>query len=290
MPMARAGLPSHCIADLSWVDIQAYLADDDLALVPVASLEQHGRHLPLSTDTITALEVSRRAAALAGVLHTPVMWAGYSPQHMGHVGEGLGTVTLRATTFQNVCHDIARSLIHHGFNRIVFVAGHGSNVKVIDPVLRKLKYETGALVGYYKAYAERYLGFLRGLMENPEQETPGWHASELETSQVLAHDARLVRMDRAIREKTHTPAWLPEAFVKQDGAPDVEFKGYQYFVFPMDHREFSPSGCIGNPFTATAEKGEEALSRFARHLAEALEELKKAPVKVFNREFVDRAL
>jgi creatinine amidohydrolase len=107
---------------------------------------------------------------------------------------------------------------------------------------------------------------------------------------VLAHDARLVRMDRAIREQTHTPDWLPPAFLKQDGAPDVEFQGYQYFVFPMDHREFSPSGCIGNPFTATAEKGDEALNRFARHLAEGLAELAKVPVKVFNREFLDRAL
>jgi creatinine amidohydrolase len=288
--MTPPELPSYCIADLSWVDVQAYLAEDDLVLVPVASTEQHGRHLPLSTDTITALEVSRRAAAIARAVYTPVMWAGYSPQHMGHPGEGLGTITLRATTFQNVCHDIARSLIHHGFNKVVFVAGHGSNVKVIDPVLRKLKYETGALIGYYKAYAERYLGFLRGLMENPEHETPGWHSSELETSQVLAHDARLVRMDRAIREQTHTPEWLPNAFLKQDGAPDVEFQGYQYFIFPMDHREFSPSGCIGNPFTATPEKGDEALDRFARHLAAAIGELRTVPVKVFNREFTDRAL
>lgn len=288
--MPKFAFPSYCIGDLSWVDIQEYLREKDTVLVPVASLEQHGRHLPLSTDTITALEVSRRAAERAEVLYTPVMWAGYSPQHLGHVGEGLGTITLRASTFQAVCHDIARSLIHHGFNRLVFVAGHGSNVKVIDPVLRKLKYETGAFVGYYKAYAERYIGFLKGLLENPEAETPGWHSSELETSQVMAHDARLVRMDRAIRENTQTPDWLPGAFMKRDGAPDVEFKGYQYFIFPMDHREFSPSGCIGNPFTATREKGDEALRRFAEHLAEALAEFEKAPVKVFNREFVDRAL
>lgn len=288
--MPKFGFPSYCIGDLSSVDIQEYLREKDVVLVPVASLEQHGRHLPLSTDTITALEVSRRAAEQAEVLYTPVMWAGYSPQHLGHVGEGLGTITLRATTFQAVCHDIARSLIHHGFNKLIFVAGHGSNVKVIDPVLRKLKYETGAFIGYYKAYAERYMGFLKGLLENPETETPGWHGSELETSQVLAHDERLVRMDRAIRERTQTPEWLPGAFIKQDGAPDVEFKGYQYFVFPMDHREFSPSGCIGNPFTATKEKGDEALRRFAQHLAEAIAEFEKMPVKVSNREFVDRAL
>ena len=63
-------------------------------------------------------------------------------------------------------------------------------MKVIDPLLRRIKYETGALVALYKPYAERYIGILEGLLENPPEETPGWHASELETSQVLAHDPR----------------------------------------------------------------------------------------------------
>ena len=288
--MGKSNFPSYCLGDLSWVDVQEYLRLKDIVMIPVASLEQHGCHLPLYTDTITALEVAKRAGEQAEVLYTPVMWAGYSPQHLGRPGEGLGTVTLRASTFQNVCYDIARSLIHHGFNKLVFVAGHGSNVKVIDPVLRKIKYDTGALVAYYKPYAERYIGMLKDLLENPPEETPGWHCSELETSQVMAHDERLVRMDRAIREKTHTPEWLPPSFIKQDGAPDVEFKGYQYFIFPMDHREFSPSGCIGNPFTATKAKGEEAFRRFAQHLVEALAEFEKVPVKVMDREFVDRAL
>lgn len=288
--MGKSNFPSYCLGDLSWVDVQEYLRLKDIVMIPVASLEQHGCHLPLYTDTITALEVAKRAGEQAEVLYTPVMWAGYSPQHLGRPGEGLGTVTLRASTFQNVCYDIARSLIHHGFNKLVFVAGHGSNVKVIDPVLRQIKYDTGALVAYYKPYAERYIGMLKDLLENPPEETPGWHCSELETSQVMAHDERLVRMDRAIREKTHTPEWLPPSFIKQDGAPDVEFKGYQYFIFPMDHREFSPSGCIGNPFTATKAKGEEAFRRFAQHLVEALAEFEKVPVKVMDREFVDRAL
>ncbi len=288
--MAKFDFPSYCIGDLSWVDVQAYLRQKDIVLIPVASMEQHGCHLPLFTDYITALEVARRAGEQAEVLYTPVLWTGYSPQHLGRPEEGLGTVTLRASTFQNVCYDIARSLIHHGFNRLIFLSGHGSNVKIIDPVLRKIKYDTGALVAYYKPYAERYIGMLKDLLENPPEETPGWHSSELETAQVMAHNEKLVRMDRAIREKTHTPQWLPPAFMKQDGAPDVEFKGYQYFIFPMDHREFSPSGCIGNPFTATKAKGEEAFRRFAQHLVEAVAELEKAPVKVSNREFVDRAL
>ena len=69
-------LRSHCLADLTYPDIQAYLQRDDLILIPMASTEQHGPHLPLSTDTVTAYEVSRRAAEQANVLYTPTVWPG----------------------------------------------------------------------------------------------------------------------------------------------------------------------------------------------------------------------
>jgi creatinine amidohydrolase len=281
-------LLSHCLADLAYPDIRAYLERDDIILIPMASLEQHGPHLPLSTDTVTAYEVSRRAAEQADVLYTPTVWTGYSPQHMRGAGQGMGTITIRAETLNNLLYDIARSLIHHGFNKLVFVNGHGSNVKVIDPVLRKIRYDTGAMVAFYKPYAERYMGLVKDLMENPPEETPGWHSSELETSQMLAHNAKLVRMERAAQTETHIPRWLPESFSKADGAPDVQFKGYQYFQFPMDHDEFTETGVIGNPMRATAEKGEQAFSRYAAHLVEALAELRKVDVQITNREFRER--
>jgi creatinine amidohydrolase len=185
---------------------------------------------------------------------------------------------------------VARSLIHHGFNRIIFINGHGSNVKVVDPVLRRIRYETGALVGFVKPYMERYYGIIGDLMENPPEETPGWHASELETSQDLAWNAGLVRMERAEHTKAHIPEFLPRTFAKKDGMPDVEFEGYSYFNFPMDHHEFIESGTIGNPLRATAEKGEEAFRRLAEHTAKGILELMKVPVEVHNREFIDRVM
>ena len=194
-------LRSHNMADLAYPDIQAYLEVCDLVLIPIASTEQHGPHLPLSTDTVTAVQVASRVAKINNMLHTPAIWTGYSPQHMRGPGQGMGTITIRAETLNNLLYDIARSLIHHGFNKLIFVNGHGSNVKVIDPLLRKIRYDTGALVAFYKPYAERYMGLIKDLMENSPDETPGWHSSELETSQMLAHDARLVRMERATKEK-----------------------------------------------------------------------------------------
>jgi creatinine amidohydrolase len=278
------------MADLTVVDVKAYLETKDTVLIPMASMEQHGPHLPLYTDTITAVEVSSRVAEHIGVLHTPPIWMGYSPQHMHEPGQGRGTITLRSSTLLNVMYDVARSLIHHGFNRLIFINGHGSNIKVVDPILRKLRYETGALISFVKPYMENYVGLMEGLLENPPEETPGWHASELETSQDLAHNPDIVRMDRAEFTKAHIPGFLPKSFEKKDGMPDVEFDGYKYFTFPMDHHEFIESGVIGNPLRATAEKGEEAFRRYSEHVARGIVELMEVPVEVRNREFVDRVL
>ena len=187
----RSKFLSWDLGNLSFVDIQEYLKVKDLVIVPMASLEQHGPHLPLYTDTITCVEMSSRVAEMIGVLHTPPVWIGYSPQHMHEPGMGRGTITLRSSTLLAVLHDVGRSLIHHGFNRIIFMNGHGSNVKVVDPVLRQLRYETGALISFVKPYMESYVGILEGLMENPPEETPGWHSSELETSQDLAWNEQL---------------------------------------------------------------------------------------------------
>jgi creatinine amidohydrolase len=286
----RAKFISWDLGNVSYVDVQEYLKVKDLILVPMASFEQHGPHLPIYTDTITAVEISKRVAEMIAVLHTPPIWMGYSPQHMYDPGMGRGTITLRSSTLLNVMHDVARSLIHHGFNRIVFINGHGSNVKVVDPVLRKLRYETGALISFVKPYMENYVGVLEGLMENPPEETPGWHSSELETSQDLAWNEKYVRMERADFTKAHIPDFLPSTFGKKDGMPDVEFDGYKYFTFPMDHHEFIESGTIGNPLRATREKGEEAFRRLSEHVSKGILELMKVDVQVHNREFIDRVM
>ena len=78
------------LGDLTMTDIRNYLQHKDIVLVPVASLEQHGPHLPLYTDTVTALHMSMRVAHMIAILHTPPIWMGYSPQHMHDPGQGRG--------------------------------------------------------------------------------------------------------------------------------------------------------------------------------------------------------
>lgn len=282
-------LHSRLLTDLAPPDIQEYLKTEDTILVPMGAVEMHGYHLPIGTDIYNAMEVSKRAAEKASVLYGPPIWTGYSPHHLREPETGQGTLTFRGETLRAVIHDTARSLIHHGFNRIIFVNGHTSNTKATDEVFRQLRYETGALLGMFKPYGERYLGIIEDLMENSPEETAGWHASEQETSIMMAYKADNVKMDRALDTRAQAPEWLPSSFKKVDASPDVEFQGYEYFYFPMEHQEMAPHGVIGNPMRATAEKGEQIFERFSDHLAAAVEELKKVNVEIRNRKYVQKA-
>jgi creatinine amidohydrolase len=141
----------------------------------------------------------------------------------------------------------------------------------------------------FKPYGERYLGIIEDIMENSPEETAGWHASEEETSIMMAYRPASVRMDRAVDARAHAPSWLPEAFQKSDATWDAQFKGHEYFYFPMDHDEMADYGVIGNPFRATADKGNEIFRRFAEYLAEAIVELRKAEVQVTSRQFISKA-
>src|SRR3989304_8706650 len=146
---------SHNLADLAYVDVQESLEAQDLVLVPIGSCEKRGAPVPPGTDSFITIGVGEQAARKAGVLHTPLVPIGYSPHHMGEVDQGTGTLTFSAETFNRICYEIGRSLVFHGFNKLVYATHHGSNSKIIDPFLRRLRYETGAFVAFYKTPTER---------------------------------------------------------------------------------------------------------------------------------------
>lgn len=284
----------HNMLAMSFAEVEERLAEkgQDLVLVSLGSTEKHGAHIPLGTDSYVTMEVVKRTAAAVDVLYTPLMPFGYSPHHMGRHLEGAGTVTLRAETYRHVMKDIGRSLIYHGFKKIIFVSHHGSNVKPIDEVLRQLHYETGAYISYYKTPTERDAGFLNDLFENPPEETPGWHSSELETSALMAAGDSLVNMDRAVEGRTHAPAYMTEKsdqFSKIDGTATVKFLGSENIWVPMDHHEYADAAVIGNPFRSTKQKGLAMLDRMSEHLSAYVEEVRKFDVTVTTSDYPERA-
>jgi len=281
------------IFEMTASDVKEWLKKTDIVLIPVGSCEQHGVHGLIGTDSLAAWIVVKWAAEKAQVLHTPLVWTGYSPHHMT---PGTGTITLRETTFRDLLYDIGRSLIHHGFNKLIYVTGHSSNVKVIDPVLRILRYETGALAFLFRADAEvlPLIPEVREIIERPLDENPGWHAGEIETSLNLFYNADAIlphlKKVKWSKSEVHAPRWLPQdVFTKKNGDPYLIFKGYDRLIMaPMEHKEYADRGIVGNPEGARAEKAEKIYRIVANILVDFIEQIKKVKVEVKVREFTNR--
>jgi creatinine amidohydrolase len=277
------------LLECSFVEVQEWLKETDVVLIPIGSCEKHGPHIPLGTDSYVTMAVVEKASEKGNVPHAPLMPYGYSPHHMGEVNGGYGSITLRGDTFRNVLYDIGRSLVYHGFNKLIFVSHHGSNTKVMDDALRALRYDTGALPVWYKVPTERDIKLIKDLFKSPPEDAPGWHSGEEETAILMYYKPELVKMERAQPRSIHAPKWLGEKFIKTDGTPTIEFMGSENIWIPLEHHEYSDNATIGDPFTGTPEGGKAMVERISDHLAAFAEELKKVDVIARVRDFPERA-
>ena len=282
-----ATLQKYDLMELPWTDISAWIkAGNDVVMIPVGSVEKHGHHVPLGVDSHTTMGSVERAAKKAKVVHTPLMPFGHSPHHMGEVGWGTGSVSLPAEVYRQVLYAIGRSLIFSGFNKLVFVSHHGTNMGPQGEVLRTLRAETGCFCAYYKTPTERDCSVVADLLQGPPEETPGWHAGELETSTCMAYLKEKgtyegsVFMDRAKADRAHAPKWMGPAFSKRDGTNTVIFRGSENIFVPMLHHEYSDTATIGNPLRSSVEQGFAVFERISDHLAAFLEEVKKFDFRV----------
>src|SRR3954469_16539191 len=103
----------------------AALSKDTPVVFPVAALEQHGKHLPLFTDSMLLGEIVRRAAERLGsrVLLAPLLWLGNSDHHLDFPG----TLSAPPRTYLDLLGGLMENFIQHGFRRLVFINGHGRN-------------------------------------------------------------------------------------------------------------------------------------------------------------------
>ena len=260
---------SYEFAKLSWPEINTAASQGKVALLPAATLEDHGLHLPIDTDVVIAETVCRRAAELASddVVLLPCVTFGYSPHHI----DGPGTLTIRWDTFIDYVRQIAGSLAYHGFYKILIVNAHGSNRPVLDIAARLTIVENpdvqcGMLSWWDLKTVREAVGEFR------ESEWTG-HACELETSLYLAVDPERVRMDLArpdLNPRMSKHFWSD--LVDQPPA------GHSTKVFLTDYwSTVSETGTWGDPTSATAAKGNAILAAAAEELAEIIAELKARP-------------
>ena len=112
------------LKDLKWTDVEA-LGEDVPVVIPVAALEQHGRHLPVFTDSMLLGEIVRRVMPRfeKTALFAPLMWLGNSDHHL----EFPGTLSAPPRTYLDLLCGLIDNFLTHGFKRIVILNGHGGN-------------------------------------------------------------------------------------------------------------------------------------------------------------------
>src|SRR5688572_25197701 len=112
------------LADLTWPDVAA-LSKDTPVIFPVAALEQHGRHMPVFTDSLLMGEIARRAEQQLGgrALFAPLQWLGNSHHHMDFAG----TLSAEPRVYLDLLCGLLENFIAHGFKRLLILNGHGGN-------------------------------------------------------------------------------------------------------------------------------------------------------------------
>lgn len=230
-----------------------------VVLQPVGSIEQHGPHLPIDTDTTIATAVSLRAAGRSHdhplVVLPTVCW-GLSPYWMGYPG----TLSLRSATFTALVTDIAAAVRHHGFDRLVLVNAHGGNAGLLDTAAAELSDGSFrvASVSCTRLASEV-------IVAECDRDGPGaGHSGQMETSVVLHLDP-----DRVAPE-------LPGPEECNDIGVRATHVGHvPSYLAPHPEAE-APSGVYGQAWAASEDKGERiidasssALARFGREFASA---------------------
>ena len=125
---------------MTWQELEEALKTTDMVLIPVGSVEQHGKHLPLGTDIFAAIETAQLIAQKADIVVAPVSFLVYAEYHMGFPG----TMTLTPETFEAVLFEGVQSLIRHGFKRFLIYTGHGGNSTSMTKVIHRINHQTAA--------------------------------------------------------------------------------------------------------------------------------------------------
>jgi creatinine amidohydrolase len=137
-PLPRVEKVRNYLPHMTVPEVQELLGRSDMVIIPVASLEQHGLHLPIGTDYLNGVERAKLIAQRADVLVAPILLPGQSPYHM----EFAGTITLPSTLIQEVYVEAAKSLMRHGFRRFLVLNAHGGNAATTRFIVDRINQET----------------------------------------------------------------------------------------------------------------------------------------------------
>jgi creatinine amidohydrolase len=231
------------LADLTWVEVKEYLKRRRDLLLPFGSVEEHGYHLPLSTDGDVAFALAKALSSKTGVLIAPMVWYGISNTTKAYVGTAMASFD----SFKAYVRDLLASLKNSGFSTVYLISGHLSSSHIV--AIKEAAREIDGLDAYFLDFTK--LDFSDIL------ETKPLHACEAETSLMLHLYPEKVDMTKAVDEEIAEDAYAVRGLRK------------------------TQSGVFGYPTRATKEKGKRIFERIIREFVEVIER-NSMPAKRFK--------
>jgi creatinine amidohydrolase len=241
------------LENLTWPEVKALDFERVVVILPLGSFEQHGEHLPFSTDTqiVTAVAHAVESDRRNAVLLLPSLWPGHSTHHLAFPG----TLSVNQMHYIRLIVDLCGSIIRMGGRKLFLLNGHGGNDVPVKAALRELKTKFQKVTGLHAVYAPYWSLGGQTIKEVRESGMGGVsHACEMETSIMLYLSPKQVRMEHARRDGPHHPSPYRKA--------DMQLAKPVYYVSEFD--ELSTSGTIGHPDLASAEKGKRFLDGIVR--------------------------
>jgi creatinine amidohydrolase len=230
------------IFDMSEHDFRISLKKIERAIIPVGSLEQHGPHLPVSTDTLIAEHVARAVAQNVSAFILPVISYGISFEH-----EPMFNVSLQNSTLSTMISDVCSSLAKIGLKQVIILNGHHGNMGALQYIPQELHRK---MLRHTSVHTIHYWQMMRDDFD---------HAGEVETSLVLAIEPKLVHMERAVPNSKK----LSKTKAAYSSITNV----------PGSFPRITGNGVWGDPRKATVEKGDSLMTEIISNLTRTLTEL-----------------
>jgi creatinine amidohydrolase len=247
----------HQFSAYSWQEVEEMDRGNTTILIPLGSTEQEGTHLPLGVDTFVAENLANEVAKETEALVGPSLPLGYSEWFL----EFSGTISLKLETVTQVLREYTSCLIHHGFRKLIFINAHAGNSTAVDVIARECTMSQSARIAMVEIWkiANSMAQEIPDLKENTFK-----HAGEIMTSVMLYLQPDTVTMERARVEyvkSAHGP------FKAKSSLGPAEFKGIEIRVYE-GAKKLTESGIMGDPLSATAEKGEALFNALKSYLIE----------------------
>lgn len=237
------------LENMAYTEVETYLNEKDIVLVPVGSVEQHSPYGLIGTDFIVAEAIARAVGETLKLMVAPTVCYGVSSHHMAFKG----TVALSPSTLIIVAEDIVRSLVAHGFRRILFINGHGGNIVPLKTAFRQLKDE--GLAGYFDVMSWYTEAGVRQACREAFGDNDGQHATPSEVS---------------ITKHLRPSAFNGKAVLEQN----VEKPKYYWPLTATEMRTFFPDGRMESaPWLARAELGKQIAARAAEDLEKKIKDI-----------------